>query len=117
MQNAEQPASPWKSRIFVVVFVAILALIIYGFIWIVQSADAALPQPNEVIKIEDAASRIGKGQVERILIQGDRDVFLYLPGQPRPLYLQLELGTTFTPTLEALGIPAERFPPLTVEVK
>lgn len=117
MQNAEQPVSPWKSRIFVIIFVAILALIIYGFIWIVQSADAALPQTNEVISVQEMADRINSGDVERILIQAERDVFLYLPGQPRPLYTQLELGTTFTPTLEALGIQPDRFPPLTVEVK
>lgn len=115
MQNAEQPASPWKSRIFVIVFVAILALIIYGFIWIVQSATAALPQTDEIISLEEMAAHIGKGEVERILLQDERDVFLYLPGEARPLYAQLALGTTFTPTLEALGIQPDRFPPLAVE--
>lgn len=115
MQSEEQPSLPWKSRIFVVVFVAILALIIYGFIWIVQSADATLPQPDEIISVEDAANRIASGEVERILIQEERDVFLYLPDQPRPLYSQLALGETFTTTMEALGVAGDDFPPLTVE--
>ncbi|HRJ40781.1 MAG: hypothetical protein KJZ86_05335 [Caldilineaceae bacterium] len=115
MQNPEQPASPWKSRIFVIVFVAILALIIYGFIWIVQSANETLPQTNEIITLEDAAARIDGGGVERILIQEERDVFLYLPGQPRPLYSQLALGETFTTTMQALGVSPASFPPLTVE--
>jgi len=115
MQNAEQPSSPWKSRIFVIVFVAILALIIAGFIWIVQSANAALPQPDEIISLEDAANRISSGRVDRILIQEERDIFLYLPGQSRPLYSQLTLGETFTTTMEALGIQPDDFPPLTVE--
>ena len=115
MQNAEQPASPWKSRLFVIVFVTILALIIYGFIWIVQSADATLPQPDEIISLEDAANQIGSGEIDRILIQEERDIFLYLPGQPRPLYSQLALGQTFTATMEALGVPSASFPPLTVE--
>ncbi len=115
MQRAEQIASPWKSRIFVIVFVIILALIVTAFVWIVQSAKTTLPQTDEVITLQEAASRIDSGTVERILLQGERDVFLYLPGQPRPLYTRLELGKSFTTTLEALGIPAERFPPLTVE--
>lgn len=115
MQNAEQPASPWKSRIFVIVFVAILGLIVYGFIWIVQSADATLPQPDEIISLEDAANRISRGDVERILIQEERDIFLYLPDQPRPLYSQLALGETFTTTMESLGIASDSFPPLAVE--
>ena len=115
MQRKEQPSSPWKSRLFVIVFVAILALIIAGFIWIVQTAKATLPQENEVISLEDAALRIGNGEVERILIQEERDVFLYLPGQSRPLYAQLALGKTFTGTIEALGVSAAQFPPLTVE--
>ena len=115
MQNAEQPASPWKSRIFVIVFVAILALIIYGFIWIVQSANDTLPQTNEVISVKEMAKRIDGGNVERILIQEERDVFLYLPGQPRPLYSQLALGATFTTTMQALGVSPASFPPLTVE--
>lgn len=115
MQSEAQLSSPWKSRIFVIVFVAILALIVAGFLWIVQNAKATLPQENEVITLEDAAQRIGRGEVERILIQEERDVFLYLPGQARPLYAQLALGKTFTTTLETLGVSAERFPPLTVE--
>jgi len=115
MQSEAQLSSPWKSRIFVIVFVAILALIIAGFIWIVQTAKATLPQENEIISVENAAQRIDDGAVERILLQGERDVFLYLSGQPRPLYAQLALGKTFTGTIEALGVSAAQFPPLTVE--
>ena len=115
MQRAEQIASPWKSRIFVIVFVIILALIVTAFVWLAQSAKTTLPQANEVISLQEAANRIDSGAVEQILLQGERDVFLYLPGQARPLYTRLELGETFTTTLEGLGIPAERFPPLTVE--
>ncbi len=115
MQNESSASSPWKSRIFVVIFVLVLALIAAGFIWIVQSAKSALPQQNEVISLEDAANRVNSGSVEQILLQGEQDVFLYLPGQSRPLYTRLELGKSFTSTLEALGIPAGRFPPLTVE--
>jgi len=99
----------------VIAFVLILAAIIYGFIWIVQSADATLPQPDEIISLEDAANRISSGAVERVLIQEERDVFLYLPGQSRPLYSRLALGKTFTTTMEALGIQPDNFPPLTVE--
>ena len=70
MQNAEQPASPWKSRIFVIVFVAILSLIIYGFIWIVQSADEALPQTNEIISLEEMAAHIGSAGRGRVRVHG-----------------------------------------------
>ncbi|MBI3960190.1 MAG: hypothetical protein HY328_15365 [Chloroflexi bacterium] len=115
MQSAEQIASPWKSRIFVIIFVVILALLVTTFVWIVQSARTTLPQANEVISLEDAAGRIESGGVERILLQGEQDVFLYLPGQARPLYTRLELGESFTATLEALGVASGRFPPLTVE--
>ncbi len=115
MQNAEQLSSPWKSRLFVIIFVIILAGIVTAFVWIVQSAKSTLPQADEIISVEDAAQRIGSRAVEKILLQGEQDVFLYLPGQARPLYAQLELGKTFTATLEALGIPTERFPPVTVE--
>lgn len=115
MQNAEQAVSPWKSRLFVVIFVIILAGIVTAFVWIVQSAKSTLPQANEIISLEDAARRIGDGAVERVLLQDEQDVFLYLPGQARPLYARLELGKTFTATLESLGVPAERFPPLAVE--
>lgn len=115
MQPTEAPSSPWKSRIFVIVFVLILALIVYGFLWIVQSAKATLPQKEEVISLDEAANRIGKGEVERILLQEERDVFLYLPGASRPLYTQLELGETFTTTMQSLGVSPASFPPLTVE--
>ena len=116
MQGTEQVASPWKSRIFVVVFVIILAGIVTAFVSLVQNAKSTLPQADEIISMEDAASRIDAGAVERILLQDEQDVFLYLPGQPRPLYARLELGSTFTATIESLGIPAERFPPVTVEI-
>lgn len=115
MQNAEQPVSPWKSRLFVIIFVIILAGIVTAFVWIVQSAKSTLPQASEIISVEDAAQRIGSGAVERILLQDEQDVFLYLPGQTRPLYAQLELGTTFTATMEGLGVSPGQFPPLTVE--
>lgn len=115
MQGTEQVASPWKSRIFVVVFVIILAGIVTAFVSLVQNAKSTLPQADEIISMEEAASRIDAGAVERILLQDEQDVFLYLPGQPRPLYARLELGKTFTATIESLGIPAERFPPVTVE--
>ncbi len=117
MQRQEQPSSPWTSRIFVIVFVLILALILAGFLWLVQNAKATLPQENEVISMADAAQRIRTGEVERILLQGDRDVFLYLPDQPRPLYARLDLGTQFTSTIEILGVSAGEIPPLTVESK
>jgi hypothetical protein len=115
MQNAEQPVSPWKSRVFVMVFVVILALIVTAFVWIVQSATTTLPQTDEIISLEEAATRISSGGVERVLLQDEQDVFLYLPGQARPLYAQLELGATFTATMETLGIAPGQFPPLTVE--
>lgn len=115
MQNVKHLSSPWKSRVFVIVFVLILALLATGFILLVQSAKTTLPQTDEVISLEEAASRIDSGAVERILLQGEQDVFLYLPGQARPLYTRLALGATLTTTLEALGIPARRFPSLTVE--
>ena len=115
MQNVKHIPSPWKSRIFVIIFVLLLALLATGFFLIVQSAKSTLPQADEIISVEDAAQRIGSGAVERVLLQGEQDVFLYLPGQARPLYAQLELGTTFTATLEGLGISPGQFPPLTVE--
>jgi len=115
MQPTERIASPWKSRIFVIIFVIILALIVTAFVWIVQSAKSTLPQTNEIISVEDAAQRIGSGAVERVLLQDEQDVFLYLPGQARPLYAQLEVGTTFTATMEGLGVSPGQFPPLTVE--
>lgn len=115
MQQTEQIASPWKSRLFVIIFVLILALILAGFVWIVQSAKATLPQSDEVISLEEAASRVSSGEIERILVQGEQDLFLYQTGQERPLYARLELGKTLTGTLESLGVPAGAFPPVTVE--
>lgn len=115
MQRTEQPVSPWRSRIFLIVFVSVLALILAAFVWIVQSAKATLPQGNEVVTLEEAAAHLEAGGVERILLQGEQDVFLYLPDASRPLYTRLALGQTFTGTFEGLGIPAVQFPPLTVE--
>ncbi|RME62885.1 MAG: hypothetical protein D6790_05605 [Caldilineae bacterium] len=98
------------------VAMAVLIVVVFGAIlWIVQTANSTLPQPEEVLTLEEAAARIQQGDVERILIQEGRDVFLYLPGQARPLYTRLELGKTFTETFEALGVPVSAFPPLRVE--
>ena len=96
MQNRNSASSPWKSRIFVIAFVAVLAFIVWAFIWVVQSANSALSQEHEIINLDDVANRIDSGQVERILIQGEQDAFLYLPGHARPLYTQIEAGKTFT---------------------
>ncbi|MFZ1752881.1 MAG: hypothetical protein WBO46_11680 [Caldilineaceae bacterium] len=115
MQSEKEISSPWKSRIFVLVFVAVLALIVAGFMWIVQNAKATLPQTSEIISMEEVAKQIESGSVDSILLQGDQDVFLYLPGHPRPLYARLALGSTFTTTLEGLGVPAGELPPVTVE--
>jgi hypothetical protein len=104
-----------RSNRFVIIFVLILIGLLVSFTLIVRWAVAILPQENEVITVVDAAGRIERGEIERILIQEDRDIFLYQPGQPRPLYTQLEPGATFTNTLESLGISPEQFPPLTVE--
>jgi|GEM_PF-3506201 len=115
MYKNHNSSSPWKSQIFVIAFVAILAFVVWAFIWIVQSASSALPQKDEVISLEEAANHVASGDVEHILIQGEQDIFLYLPGQTRPLYTQVELGKTFTATVEALGVSPDQFPPLTVE--
>jgi hypothetical protein len=104
-----------RSNRFVVIFVLILIGLLVSFTLIVRWAVAILPQENEVITVTDAAGRIERGEIERILIQEDRDIFLYQPGQPRPLYTRLEPGATFTITLESLGISPEQIPPMTVE--
>lgn len=95
--------------------VAVLALIAAAFLWLVQTAKLTVPQPNEIISPSQAAEQIRAGQVERVLIQEERDIFLYLPSQARPLYTRLEAGQSFTGTFEALGVSAGQFPPLTVE--
>ncbi|MBX2999430.1 MAG: hypothetical protein KF893_13020 [Caldilineaceae bacterium] len=104
-----------SGRRFALIFLLILLGILLVFTLIVRWAVAILPQENEVITVVDAAGRIERGEIERILIQEDRDIFLYQPGQPRPLYTRLEPDATFTNTLESLGISPEQFPPLTVE--
>jgi hypothetical protein len=74
-----------RSNRFVIIFVLILIGLLVSFTLIVRWAVAILPQENEVITVTDAAGRIERGEIERILIQEDRDIFLYQPGQPRPL--------------------------------
>lgn len=103
------------GKLFVVIFVVLLAVVVASFIWFVQTANSILPQEDEVISVEEAAARIEAGEIERILIQEERDLFLYRPGQDRPLYAQLDEGAVFTTTMQALGIPQEQFPPLIVE--
>jgi hypothetical protein len=104
-----------SSKRFVIIFVLILLGLLVAFTLIVRWAVAILPQEDEIITINDAAGRIERGEIERILIQEERDIFLYQPGQARPLYTRLEPDATFTVTLESLGISPEQFPPLTVE--
>jgi hypothetical protein len=104
-----------SGKRFALIFLLILLGILLAFTLIVRWAVAILPQEEEVITVVDAAGRIERGEIERILIQEDRDIFLYQLGQPRPLYTRLEPDTTFTNTLESLGISPEHFPPLTVE--
>ncbi len=95
---------------------AVLILVVLGaFFWIVQEAREALPRSDEIISVRQAADLIRDGEVARVLIQEERDVFLYLPDRARPLYTRLEPGTTFTETFQALGVPPTLFPPLTVE--
>ena len=108
MPNRNSASSPWKSRIFVIAFVAVLAFIVWAFIWVVQSANSALSQEHEIINLDDVANRIDSGQVERILIQGEQDAFLYLPGHARPLYTQIEAGKTFTTSKQQLQEKREK---------
>jgi hypothetical protein len=104
-----------SSKRFVIIFVLTLLGLLVAFTLMVRWAVAILPQEDEVITVVDAAERIERGEIERILIQEERDLFLYQPGESRPLYARLEEGSTFTTTLESLGISQEQFPPLTVE--
>lgn len=104
-----------SGKRFALIFSLILLGLLLAFTLMVRWAVAILPQDDEVITVIDAAGRIERGEIERILIQEERDVFLYRPGEPRPLYARLEEGNTFTTTLESLGVSPDQFPPLTVE--
>lgn len=106
-----------KSRVFVLIFVVMLVGILAAFVYFVQTASSTLPQDDEIITVEDAAARIQAGEIERILIQEERDLFLYRAGEPRPLYAKLSEGATFTPTMQALGLTPEMFPPLSIEAE
>lgn len=112
-----ESASGISSKRFVLIFVVLLAILLTGFTLIVRWATATLPQENEIITAATAAELIEGGELERILIQEERDVFFYLPGEARPLYLQLGLGQTFTETMAGLDVSAEHFPPLTIETE
>lgn len=105
-----------SSKRFVVIFVLALAALLVAFTLMVRWAVNILPQEDEVITVEDAAARIERGEIERILIQEQgQDIFLYLPDEPRPLYTQLELGQTFTDTMQSQGVDIEDMPPVTEE--
>ncbi len=104
-----------SSKRFVIIFVLALAGLLIAFILMVRWAVNILPQEDEVITITDAVTLIEQGEVERILIQEGQDVFLYRPGEPRPLYTKLAAGESFTETMESLGVPSTNFPPLSVE--
>jgi hypothetical protein len=104
-----------SSKLFALIFILILVIIFAAFVWFVQSANRLLPQDHEIISVSEAAEMIQADQVERVLIQRERDIFLYRSDEPRPYYTQLELGQVFTQTIESFGIPTERFPPVSVE--
>jgi hypothetical protein len=110
-----EPSQGVSGKFFAFIFLILLIGIFVAFVWFVQSATALLPQENEIVPLGEAVRMIEAGDVERVLIQRQRDVFLYQPNQARPLYTQLELGQTFTTTLESFGVTPERFPPITVE--
>ncbi len=99
----------------VLILLVALAGLFLAVYWIVLQAREALPQEDEIISVTQAAEWIQEGRVERILIQEDRDIFLYLPGRARPFYTQLAPGQTFTETMQSLGVPPSQFPPLIVE--
>jgi multidrug efflux pump subunit AcrB len=103
------------SRRFVIVFAVSLLLLVLAFWGMVRWAIAILPQEQEVITLTQAAQGIQANEYERILIQRDRDIFFYRPGEERPLYLQIGLTETFTGTMFAQGVDPGRFPPLIVE--
>ncbi|MBI1297020.1 hypothetical protein GC175_18865 [bacterium] len=105
-----------SSKRFVVIFVLALAALLLAFTLMVHWAGSILPQEDEVITTQDAAARIERGEIERILIQEQgQNIFLYLPDEPRPLYIRLELGESFTETMQSLGVDAVDIPPVTEE--
>ncbi|MEZ4634220.1 MAG: hypothetical protein R2873_12770 [Caldilineaceae bacterium] len=105
-----------SSKRFVVIFVLALAALLVAFTLMVRWAVNILPQQDEVITVEDAAAYIERGEVERILIQEQgQDIFLYLPGDDRPLYTRIELGETFTDTMQSLGVDTVNLPPVKEE--
>jgi hypothetical protein len=110
-----EPSQGVSGKFFAFIFLILLIGIFVAFVWFVQSATALLPHEDEIVPLGEAVRMIEAGEVERILIQRERDVFLYQPGQRRPLYTQLELGQTFTTTLESFDVTPDRFPPITVE--
>lgn len=110
------PSPGTSSKRFVVIFVLVLAALLVAFTLMVRWATNILPQEDEVITVQDAAARLERGEVERVLIQEDgQDIFLYLPDEPRPLYARIELGDSFTETMQSLGVDAVEMPPVTVE--
>lgn len=116
MQTTEIQSSV-DSRRFVIIFATSLLLLVLAFWGMVRWAITILPQENEVITLAQAAQGIQANEYERILIQRDRDIFFYRPGEERPLYLQLGLTEIFTETLMAQGVDPSDFPPLTVETR
>lgn len=100
---------------YVVLFLIVLIFLIAAFVWMARTATSLLPQSDEIISLSETAQLVQNGQVERILIQEDRDLFLYLPARSRPLYSRLEPGTTVTETLESLGVDRADFPPIEVD--
>jgi HAMP domain-containing protein len=118
LQNADapSPSSPNNSgKRVVIIFLGSLALIVLAFVALVMTARSTLPQENEIINLEQAAQHVQAGEVERILVQEERDVFLYLAGQTRPLYTRLEPGATITETLTGLGVSVEQLPPIEID--
>ncbi len=110
-----------SGRRAVTIILLSLGLLLLAFIGVVSWARSTLPQEEEIITVEEAAQLIQEGQVERILVQTDelgvnQDLFLYLPGQARPLYARLEPGQSITETLRSLGVPDDRLPPIEIEV-
>ena len=120
--DEEQPEGEGMSgRRAVTIILLSLGLLLLAFIGVVSWARSTLPQESEIISVEEAARLIQEGQVERLLVQTDsvganQDLFLYLPGRPRPLYARLEPGKSITETLRSLGVPDDRLPPIQIEV-
>lgn len=109
--NERTGRAKWMIVLFLITMAAIFAAIVY----FTQTAKSLLPQADEILTITEAANLLERGEVDRILIQEEQDIFLYQPGAQRPLYLQLQIGETFTQTMANAGINSSQFPPLTVE--